>query len=208
MRTTKLMIFAAIMLGSTALHAAKFFPAKLVFTDGRELKGLATGPKQPNDKTIDFKQDEKGEKQTFKSEELKMIVFYFDDETVELERVKYYNMTGKKIMPDAVWLQVLERGHATVYYYGSTGKVVSYGVKTRTELPERWWLCIRPGEEAAKIVSYAFGINPNSFFRQHAPKYFADHPSIPGRITEKEYKFDDIIAVVKEYNNWKGAAKD
>ena len=76
-------------------------------------------------------------------------------------------------MPNAAWLQVLERGHVTMYYYGTTGKMVTYGTKTRAELPERWWLCIRPGEEAAKIVSYAFGINPNAFFRQHAPKYFS-----------------------------------
>lgn len=45
-----------------------------------------------------------------------MIVLYIDDETVEVERVKYYNMAGKKIMTDAAWLQVLERGHVTLYY--------------------------------------------------------------------------------------------
>lgn len=106
-------------------------------------------------------------------------------------------------MPNAAWLQVLERGHVTMYYYGTTGKMVTYGTKTRAELPERWWLCIRPGEEAAKIVSYAFGINPNAFFRQHAPKYFSDHPTIPERITNKDYKYDDILAVVKAYNEWK-----
>jgi len=198
------MIFAAFMLCSTALQAAKFLPAKLIFTDGKELKGLATAPNQANDKTIDFKESEKSEKQTFKSEQLKMIVLYIDDETVELERVKYYNMTGKKIMADAAWLQVLERGHVTLYYYGNAGKTVSYGSKTRTELPERWWLCIRPGEEAAKIVSYAFGMNPNAFFRQNAPKYFSNHPTIPGKITNKDYKYDNILAVVREYNEWKG----
>ena len=198
------MIFAAFMLWSTALQAAKFLPAKLIFADGKELKGLATAPNQANDKTIDFKENEKSEKQTFKSEQLKMIVLYIDDETVELERVKYYNMTGKKIMADAAWLQVLERGHITLYYYGNSGKTVSYGSKTRTELPERWWLCIRPGEEAAKIVSYAFGMNPNSFFRQNAPKYFDNHPTIPGKINSKEYKYDNILSVVREYNQWKG----
>ena len=204
MRITKLMIFAVFIFYSESLLAAKFLPAKLIFTDGKELKGLATAPNQANDKTIAFKENEKGEKQTFKSEQLKMIVLYFDDETVELERVKYYNMTGKKIVADAAWLQVLERGHVTLYYYGNSGKTVSYGAVTRTQLPERWWLCIRPGEEAAKIVSYAFGMNPNTFFRQNAPKYFSNHPTIPGKITNKEYKFDDIVAVVKEYNGWKG----
>src|SRR5690606_30261385 len=150
-----------------------------------------------------FKESEKGEKQTFKSEELKMIVFYFDDETVELERVKYYNMTSNKIMADAAWLQVLERGYVTLYYYGHSGRTVAYGTKTRTERAERWWLCIRPGEEAAKIVSNAFGVNPNGYFRHHAAKYFADHPTIPKLITDKELKYDDILAVVQQYNKWK-----
>jgi hypothetical protein len=204
MRITKLMIVAAFMLCSAVLHAAKYIPAKLVFADGKELKGLATAPKQANDKTIDFKENEKSDKQTFKSDQLKMMILYFDDETVELERVKYYNMNGKKIVADPAWLQVLERGHVTLYYYGNAGKTVSYGSKTRTELPERWWLCIRPGEEAAKIVSYAFGMNPNAFFKQAAPEYFSNHPTIPAKIKNKEYKYDDILTVVKEYNKWKG----
>jgi hypothetical protein len=204
MRISKLMIFTAFMLCSAGLQAAKFIPAKLIFANGKELKGLATAPKQANDKTIDFKENENSDKQSFKSEELKKIVLYIDDETVELERVKYYNMNGKKIVADAAWLQVLEKGHVTLYYYGNSGKTVSYGSKTKTELPERWWLCIRPGEEAAKIVSYAFGMNPNAFFRQNAPEYFSNHPTIPGKITNKEYKYDNILAVVREYNQWKG----
>jgi len=55
------MICVVFLLCSTALQAAKFFPAKLIFTDGKELKGFATAPRQPNDKTIDFKETEKGE---------------------------------------------------------------------------------------------------------------------------------------------------
>lgn len=81
---------------------------------------------------------------------------------------------------------------------------MSYGSKTRTELPERWWMCVRPEEKAAKIVSYAYGLNPNTFFRQTAPKYFSNHPTIPGKITNKEYKYDNILLVVREYNQWKG----
>src|SRR5690606_1704647 len=204
MRTVALMIFSLFMFCGEVLYAAKYFPAKLIFVDGKELQGLATAPSQPTDKSINFKENEKGAKQTFKSEALKRIVFYFEDEEVELERVKYYNMTGKRIMADAAWLQVLERGHVTLYYYGHSGKTVAYGTKTRTELPERWWRCIRPGEDAAKIVSYAFGVNPNGFFRHHAANYFSDHPTIPGMITEKEYKYGDIMVVVKEYNKWKG----
>ena len=144
------MILAAFMLCSAALHAAKFIPAKLIFTDGKELKGLATAPKQANDKTIDFKENENSDKQTFKSEELKMIVLYVDDETVELERVKYYNMNGKKIMADAAWLQVLERGHVTLYYYGNSGKTVSYGSKQERSFPKCGGSASGPGKKPQK----------------------------------------------------------
>jgi hypothetical protein len=199
----KLLTITWVILCGMNAMAQRFEPAKLIFMDGKTLVGFAKSPKQAYDKTISFKATENGDKQTFQSEQLKTVILYSNKDTLEIERVKIYNMTGKKIVSTPAWLQVLSRGYVTLYYYGIQGKTISYGSTTRTELPERWWLCIRPGEEAAKIVSYAYGLNPNTYFRQNAPAYFSDHPTIPEMIKNKDYKYDDIRIVVNEYNKWK-----
>jgi hypothetical protein len=42
------------------------------------------------------------------------------------------------------------------------------------KLTDSVWLCLRPGEEAATIVSWKVGYNANDTFKSKAPKYFED----------------------------------
>lgn len=65
----------------------------------------------------------------------------------------------------------------------------------------------REGEDAATLISVALSgnINANSVFKKAAAKYFEDYPELSKKITDKEYKYSDLITVCIEYINWKKA---
>lgn len=60
---------------------------------------------------------------------------------------------------------------------------------------------------AASMVSMNFPNNlaPSKIMRNQAPVYFKDYPELVKKIENKEYEWEDIITVVKEYNKWKAS---
>ncbi|HEX5171118.1 MAG TPA: hypothetical protein VFW11_18205 [Cyclobacteriaceae bacterium] len=197
----KLFVVVSLLLFVYNASAQKFYPVKLIFEDGRVLKGQANALGRPLDKSISFRENEKSEKTEYESDGVKTVVYYFDKDTIEYDHVKTFPMIGKKLT-QPIWLEVLERGYVTLYFtvkFGST--VVRSGVASK-ELDDHYWLCSRPTEEAAYVVSWVSGYNANSYFKSKAPKYFSDYPELVEKINEKTYKYSDIIAVVKDYNKW------
>ena len=78
-------------------------------------------------------------------------------------------------------------------------------MRHNVDVSDTFWYCLRPGEEVATMVSWTFNtqVNKNNIFRKNAPKYFKDNPTLSNKIENREYKHEDIIQVVEEYNNWK-----
>jgi hypothetical protein len=187
-----------------AANAADFIRAELKLADGKLLKGFATFPDKPNDKAILFKNKENAEAISYPSENLKTLVYFFDDGKVEFDRIMIYPslLNGKK-MAGPYWIEVVERGYATLYYAlreGST--VVRSGVSSMTSA-DKFWYCMRTGEEAAKVISWVIGtVNANETFRREGQKYFKDYPELAAKIKDKTYRYDSIVEAVKEYNKW------
>jgi hypothetical protein len=196
------LLLVAVSISAQAL-AAKFIPAKIIFTDGKVLTGFATPPDKPTDKKIAFKATEKGEKVIYNSELLKTVVFTYEDGVDEYDRVKTYNMSGKKLT-DPVWLLVLNRGYTTLYFAVVDGQTMVRSTGMSTTPSDKYWLCMREGEEGAAIVSWVIGkINANGTFKVKAAEYFKDYAELSEKIKDKTYTYKDINEVVKEYNTWK-----
>ena len=195
-----LFLFVSI---SSQVLAAKFIPAKLIFTDGKVLTGFATAPDKPTDRRIAFRATENGEKVIYDSELLKTIVLTYEDGVNEYDRLKTYNFSGKKLV-DPVWLLVISRGYTTLYFALKEGQTMMRSTGMSTAPADKYWLCMREGEEGASIVSWVIGkINANGTFKVKAAEYFKDYPQLAAKIEAKTYTYKDIDEVVKEYNAWK-----
>src|SRR5688572_12414870 len=97
--TMKFAFVIIFTLITNGLHAAKFIPAELRFTDGKSLKGLATFPDKPDDKSVAFKSNDKSEAVTYQSESLKTLVYHFEDGIVEFDRIMIFpSLTNGKKM--------------------------------------------------------------------------------------------------------------
>jgi hypothetical protein len=64
------------------------------------------------------------------------------------------------------------------------------------------YFVIREGEPAGKMIANIAGANNNQTFRAKAPLYFSDYPELAEKIKSKEYRWKDLIPVVREYNKW------
>lgn len=197
---TKILTFLLSLVISTAVFADKFTPGKLIFQDGNVLAGRIKPPDNTDSKIV-FQLNENGNIEKYNSDLIKTLIFYFEDDTVEYDRIKTYGLMGKKIY-NANWIMVVERGYVTLYFANlSPQGTVSLGAASQTD---KFFYCLRPNEEAAKIVSWYIGkVNANETFKRNGYKYFIDYPVLAEKIKNKTYKYDNIIEVVREYNNWK-----
>jgi hypothetical protein len=201
------MRFAYIFLFTLTTHflyAAQFIPAELKFTDGKSLKGLATFPDKPDDKSVAFKSNDKAEAVTYSSESLKTLIYHFDDGIVEFDRIMIFpSLTNGKKMAGPYWLEVVERGYTTLYFALRAGSTVVRSGIASTQSADKFWYCIRPDEPAAKVISWVIGkVNANATFKREGQKYFQDYPELAQKIEDKTYQYDQIVDVVKEYNKW------
>lgn len=199
MNTIKLSLIILLTFLYSNLAAGTFLKAKIVFKDGKELDGFIK-PINPSDKIITFKENLEGNKVSFDSDLIEKLLIYFTDGTVEYIRLKTYNWNHKKIY-SASWLEVIEKGHASLYFAFVDGGMSSSG----SIIPgDKYWLCHRPGEEAASVVSHVIGkVNANQTFKLKASEFFSDYPELSEKIRNKTYRYDELIFVVKEYNKWK-----
>lgn len=144
----------------------------------------------------------KGKTQTLKKSEVNAITYYLPEGVVVVyERVKAYkNAKNKKIANDDVFLELAYKGKHIKLYHAYQNSSYYRNVAT-----DEYFFCLRPGEEAAHIVSWIFGgqANKNTIFRKVASDYFKDYPELSQKIKDREYKYKDIIQVVMDYDNWK-----
>jgi hypothetical protein len=172
--------------------------------DGKVLKGLATFPDKPNDKSISFKTNDRSEAVKYESELLKTLVYFFDDGTVEFDRIMIFpSLLNGKRMAGPYWLEVIERGYTTLYFALREGSTMVRSGVASTQGADKFWYCMRPNEPAAKVISWVIGtVNANETFKREGQKYFKDYPELAQKIKSKTYRYDQIIEAVKEYNKW------
>lgn len=132
---------------------------------------------------------------------------------VEAERIVsikgYKNANNKKVAKNPIKAElILDLPTITLYRVFSASSVnVNQGGGNRgnVDVSDTFWYCKRPGEEVATIVSWTFNtqVNKNNIFRKNAAEYFKDYPELSKKIEDKEYKHEDILDVVQEYDKWK-----
>ena len=197
MKKITIAVYFALIV-STYSYATRFTPAKVIFQNGKELTGLIKEP-DPRDSEIQYKSNEKTSVEKLESGLIKTLILYFEDDTIEYERVATRGLIGKKITPPT-WIVVIERGYTTLYF----ANVDPWTRQSTANITDKYFFCLRPGEDAARIVSWYIGkVNANETFKREAYKYFVDYPELAEKIKNKTYKYDNIVKVVKEYNTWK-----
>lgn len=143
----------------------------------------------------------KGKSQTLKKGDVNSITYYYPEGIVIYERVKAYkNAKNKKIANDDVFLELVYKGENIKLYHAFQN-----GSYVKNVATDEYFFCLRPGEEAAYIVSWIFGgqVNKNAIFRKVGGDYFKDYPQLYQKIKNREYKYKDIVQVVLDYDNWK-----
>ena len=140
------------LLLTLTISAAKFYPVKITYKDGRIITGTATEPKNHIDPEIAFKEKKKKAKAVnISSNEIKTLEFTFEGGTLEYDRQKTYNDDKEKTMSEEMWLTVALRGRATLYYVDIKGTNMDEGGMVNSTT-DRSWLCIRDGEEASTTI--------------------------------------------------------
>ena len=178
-------------------HADTYYPATIVFADGKSKTGLVESTFGDH---VFFKASEKANVEKIESAGLSKLIFTIKGEKREYHYVKTYLGWGqKRISGSPMWLKVLINGKATLYLNSTTLSTPSNSQNSAGFLD---YYCIRKGEPAAKWISAVSTMNNNQHFRAKAPLYFEDYPELAEKIKAKEYTWKDIETVVQVYNKW------
>lgn len=183
------------------LVAADYQQAKIVFQDGKSRSGLADT--DFGGKYLLFKTKKDSEAEKIEVETLSKIIYTIKEKTFEYHRHKVYLGWGQKRISDPTWLEVVERGNATLYVISTT--MSSANGLNKAGFQD--YYCLREGEPAAKLICQIASANNNQTFRAKAPLYFEDYPELAAKIKSKEYTWRDLVPVIQEYNKWASAQK-
>ena len=200
---TSIISFLIILCSVNVLQAKKYYDAEIFFKDGTSKMGMAEFIEEGMARYIKFKTNKDAKAEKVESTDLNRIVYSIDGNTIVFEQVKVYRGLKQNKIAEPRWLHVLERGITTLY---TTQTTIYSGNNRMNGANFTDYYCIRDGEPAAKLISVVSTFNNNATFKAYAPDYFKDYPELSAKIEAKEYKYDDIVTVVKEYNIW--AAKN
>lgn len=200
---TKKLIQLIILLFITNCYSQNL-NVEILLTNGETKKGEVK-------KNINFAKDvklidEQKQKSTIKLEDIKTFIIITKYGNFMYESVKSFYR--KKIEKKPRLMKVLQKGYLSLYSYENVIHIGGDypGLGGGMQGINNYYIYgIRDGEEAATMLSDVMQgqVNPNAYFRFHAPKYFSDHPEIAKKIEDKIYKYSDIYQVALEYNNWK-----
>ncbi|HEX8041250.1 MAG TPA: hypothetical protein VF490_19010 [Chryseosolibacter sp.] len=198
-------VILLFILGTTA-YAEKYDDGKIVLTDGTSRAGLVETSMGLD--FVRFKSSKDAEAEKIASEKIKTIIYFEDDKKTteaEYDRIKVYLGWKQERISDFGWLQVVERGIATLYVRGTQMQGSVYNANSKANFLD--YFIIRDGEPAAKMIANVAGANNNQTYRAKAPLYFADYPELAEKIKTKEYTWKDLLTSVKEYNTWAASKK-
>jgi hypothetical protein len=182
---------------SIASSHAKYYDGTILFTDGKSITGLVESPFGGD--YLFFKASEKAEAEKIEAAKVSSVTFVIDGKEKEYHQHKVYLGWKQVRISDPTWLEVVEKGVATLYVVRSSLSTPSNQQQKAGFLD---YYCIRKGEPAAKLIAQVSSMNNNQTFRAKAPAYFADYPELAAKIESKEYTWKDLEPVVQEYNKW------
>jgi hypothetical protein len=196
----KVLLISLVFL-SLASYGADYHEATVVFSDGTSKKGLVESPFGGD--YIFYKPSKDATVEKLESSSVTGITFTIKGEKYEYHQLKVYLGWGQKRISDPRWLQVVEKGIATLYVEKSTLS----GANEMNAAGFLDYFVIRKGEPAAKMIANVSTMNNNQTFRAKAPLYFEDYPELAAKIESKEYTWKELVPVIQEYNKWAAKKK-
>ncbi|MCC9073068.1 hypothetical protein LNQ49_15930 [Flavobacterium sp. F-65] len=185
--------------------------------DNQKVTGIVQFPGF-EDKKVKIKVGEENEK--YASKDIDSIQIFDQNKKLSYTFIwtksKVYKSKGKEFkVIDEKWLCKTISGKASLYLGGEEYGIKEVKVedeKTKTKVKEDKMKVVskevnhylkRSKEDYPILVSLssnAFSAGYNAFFREYGVYYFSDNPEIAKKIEEKEYKYDDIEAILMLYN--------
>lgn len=162
--------------------------------------------REPNYERLQYKVkyvDENGKKQTLKPDDAREIIFTYNNETVRmLSRLNTLQFVGGTILlssGDNIFLKLVEDGPVQLFLYYYTQNTPgtinpSSGAMTGGFMYDTDRYILQKGVrgELKQIKGMSF--------RKDMAEYFADCPELVKKIEEKEFKREDMEAIVRFYN--------
>lgn len=180
--------------------------ATVTLKNGETIKGSVDYPVYANEKKLKIKTDKN---RTVKREESKEVVWTSGTASTRFKLIKdYKNAKNKKVENEILAEKILELDNISLYKAFAINTMSSGpgGAYKFTSI-DVFWYCKRPSEDIATVVSWTFNsqVNKNNAFRNNAAEYFKDNPEIARKIENKQYKHEDLIQIVEEYNTLKAS---
>lgn len=203
--------------------------AEVYLKEGKLIKGLASIPMENADystfgkskENLKFKTVKKAKSQKFKAEQIDSIIFTIKyDEKVDKKKVEKTRQA--KYIPVFLDKKKKKQGFAELIVNGKiklVGRTVSYSSSQMVHGPQsigtngdmiylppvyqqysglhNTLLLVRDGYNAIKINQ----VSLFKAFRKRASEFFGDCPTLVSKIESKEFKKEDLIAIVEYYNS-------
>jgi hypothetical protein len=197
-----LSILLIFLCGQATAQINIYRPAVIVKQNGEKIECQARYPITINAKEISYKSDKDGKTYKIKSADIQRIRYFLKDDKI-IEKVYIQSISaleiekGRQNYSEPVWMDVLVQGKMTLYL-----KVVNQIYSKGRSFMYYSYYCKRENEAVASEIAFTNFRDGSQNFHPHAPAYFADHPTIPGKIknNEKGYAAKNIEAIVMEYN--------
>lgn len=196
-----LLTVMVISLCSLTSYADTWYEGTIVLANSKSKAGLVEN--SLGSEYVLFKASKDAKEEKIETSTIRAVILKIKDKTVEYHFRKVYLGWAQKRMSDPTWIEVVEKGIATLYVIGST-------MSSRDGLNKAGFLdyyVIRDGEPAAKMIANVSSLNNNQTFKAKAPLYFEDYPELAAKIQSKEYTWKDLTTVVQEYNKWASKKK-
>jgi hypothetical protein len=191
-----------VLVFSATSYADTWYEGTLVYTNGKPKNGLIENTLGSD--FVLFKASKDAKEEKIDASTLKAVILKVGEKKMEYHLLKVYLGWGqKKISKDPSWIEVVEKGIATLY-------VIKSSMSSQDGLNKAGFLdyyIIRDGEPAAKMIANVSSLNNNQTFKAKAPLYFEDYPELAAKIKSKEYTWKDLTTVVQEYNKWAAKKK-
>jgi hypothetical protein len=177
----------------------KFNPCRLICKSGLTRDAYSKIPDMM-DNTITYKEEMNSIVKEVSSDIFTEIVFTKDGQELIYKRVLTYSNYGNKNVNESdSWLKVLKTGYLSLYYGYEPGLGgPSYNL----------WYFKKDNDPIAYYITMKYSggigitIGTGNNFKENASFYLSDYKDLSDKISNGEYKFEDIELVVDIYNKW------
>ena len=202
--------FCQVTFGKNGTFSNKWYNGNLILKNNDTLNGLIKFESTSKnllglnsisgDNAVFFKKSENSKKQKFKKEQVKY--FIIKNNSNKTLKYEYVNTDEKKLK----LLQVLIEGKVNLYLKRAEQDLVLDN-STPSEINQTIFKTQRNfyyvKKEKDKYVSNRFFTNAFKSFKKTAKEYLSDCTSVVNKINNDTYKWEDLYAMISEYNNCK-----